>query len=42
VSGETLSWSVAPPADFERLCTALRTHQRAMADAEADDGRWRP
>ncbi len=42
VSGETLSWSVAPPADFERLCAALRTHQRAMADAEADDGRWRP
>ena len=42
VSGGTLSWSVAPPTDFEPLCNALRTHQRALADAEVDDGRWRP
>ncbi|MEX0386713.1 23S rRNA pseudouridine(1911/1915/1917) synthase RluD [Spiribacter onubensis] len=42
VSGETLRWSAAPPADFEQLCAALRRHQAFVAEGTADDGRWRP
>ena len=41
-SGETLSWTAAPPPDFQDLMTALAAHRQAMADADAGDGRWRP
>ena len=41
-SGESHSWTAAPPTDFQDLMTALAAHRQAMADAEAGDGRWRP
>jgi 23S rRNA pseudouridine1911/1915/1917 synthase len=41
-SGESMTWTAEPPADFAQVLAAMRVYREAIGQKEADNGRWRP